>query len=160
MLSTYYVLFRPCSTHSRYIRILRKAIVCDDGKWTEGSEHPLSILAHFWKVWHTPWSSQMAQWIKTPPAVQEMQVPSLGQEGLLEEGMATHSSILAWRIPWTEETGGLQSTGSQRVRHGWSNWAQTYSPDLRKGASDRHSSLHKVEPRGPPTRHTSFLFVK
>ena len=48
----------------------------------------------------------MAQWIKNPPAVQEMQemqVPSLGQEGLLEEGMATHSSTLAWRVPWTEE---------------------------------------------------------
>ena len=46
-----------------------------------------------------------------------MQVRSLGQEDPLEEGMGTHSSILAWRIPWTEESGGLQSTGSQRVRH-------------------------------------------
>ena len=44
---------------------------------------------------------------------------SLGQEDLLEKGMATHSSILAWRIPWTEEPDGLQSTGSQRVRHNW-----------------------------------------
>ena len=48
---------------------------------------------------------------------QEMQVQSLGQEDLLEEGVAIHSSILAWRIPWTEEAGGLQSMGSQRVRH-------------------------------------------
>ena len=46
-----------------------------------------------------------------------MQVPSLGWEDPLEEGMRTHSSILAWRIPWTEEPGGLQSTGLQRVRH-------------------------------------------
>ena len=46
-----------------------------------------------------------------------MQVRSLGQEDPMEEGMATHSSILAWRIPWTEEPGGLQSIGSQRVRH-------------------------------------------
>ena len=46
-----------------------------------------------------------------------MQVPSLGQEDPLEEGIATHSTILAWRIPWTEEPGGLQSTGSQRVGH-------------------------------------------
>ena len=46
-----------------------------------------------------------------------MQVRSLGQEDPLEEGMATHSSILAWRIPWTEEPGGLQSVGSQRVGH-------------------------------------------
>ena len=44
-------------------------------------------------------------------------VPTLGQEDPLEEGMATHSSILAWRIPWTEEPGGLQSMGSQRVGH-------------------------------------------
>ena len=49
--------------------------------------------------------------------MQEMPVLSLGQENPLEEEMATHSSILAWRIPWTEEHGGLQSVGSQRVRH-------------------------------------------
>ena len=49
--------------------------------------------------------------------LQETQVRSLGQEDLLEKEMATHSSILAWRIPQTEELGGLQSTGSQRVRH-------------------------------------------
>ena len=46
-----------------------------------------------------------------------MQVRSLGQEDPLEEGMATHSGILAWRIPWTEESGGLQSTGSQSIGH-------------------------------------------
>ena len=49
--------------------------------------------------------------------MQEMQLQSLGWEDLLEEGMATHSSTLAWRIPWTEEPGGLQSTRSQRVGH-------------------------------------------
>ena len=49
--------------------------------------------------------------------MQETQVLFLGWEDPLEEGMATHSSILAWRIPWMEETGGLQSKGSQRVRH-------------------------------------------
>ena len=49
--------------------------------------------------------------------MQEMPVLSLGQENAVEEEMATHSSILAWRIPWTEEHGGLQSVGSQRVRH-------------------------------------------
>ena len=53
--------------------------------------------------------------VRNLPAMQETQVRSLGQEDL-EEGMATHSSILAWRIPWTEAPGGLQSTGSQRVR--------------------------------------------
>ena len=49
--------------------------------------------------------------------MQEMGLPSLGQEAPLEEEMATHASILAWRIPWTAEAGGLQSMGSQRVRH-------------------------------------------
>ena len=58
--------------------------------------------------------------VKNLPAMQEPQetrVRSFGQEDPLEEGMAAHSSILAWRIPWTEEPGGLQSMGSQRIRH-------------------------------------------
>ena len=54
-----------------------------------------------------------------------MQVPSLGREDPLEEGVAIHSSILAWRIPWTEEPGRLWSMGSQRVGHDWSDWART-----------------------------------
>ena len=55
--------------------------------------------------------------------MQETLVQSLGQEDPLEKEMATHSSILAWRIPWTEEPGGLQSIGLQRARHDWSNLA-------------------------------------
>jgi len=55
--------------------------------------------------------------VKNPPAMQETQVQSLGQEDPLEKEMATHSSILAWRIPWTEEPDGLQSKTSQRVGH-------------------------------------------
>ena len=58
--------------------------------------------------------------VKDPPAsaeTQEMWVRSLGEGGSLEEGMATHSSVLTWRIPWTEEPGGLQSRGLQRVGH-------------------------------------------
>ena len=55
--------------------------------------------------------------VKNLPAIQETQVQSLGREDPLEREMATHSSILAWRIPWTEEPGGLQSMGSQRVGH-------------------------------------------
>ena len=57
--------------------------------------------------------------VKNPPALQETPVRSLGQEDPLEKGMATHFSILAWRIPWTEDPGELQSMGSQRVRHDW-----------------------------------------
>ena len=56
-----------------------------------------------------------------------MWVRSLGQEDPLEEGMATHSSIFAWRIPWTEEPGGLQSIGSLRVRHDGSDLAHTHT---------------------------------
>ena len=59
----------------------------------------------------------MAQTVKNPPAVRETWIQSLGWEDSLEEGMATHTSILAWKIPRTEEPGGLQSTGSQRVEH-------------------------------------------
>ena len=55
--------------------------------------------------------------VKNLPAMQETWVQSLGREGPLAEGMATHSSIPAWRIPWTEEPGGLQSIESQRVEH-------------------------------------------
>ena len=59
----------------------------------------------------------MAQRVKNLPAIRETQVQSLGWEDPLEKGMATHCSILAWRMPWTEEPGGLQSLGSQRVEH-------------------------------------------
>ena len=62
-------------------------------------------------------ASLVAQMVNNLPAMQETWVQSLGQEDPLEKGMATHSSILAWRIPWTEEPDGLQSMGSQRVGH-------------------------------------------
>ena len=62
----------------------------------------------------------MAHQVKNLPAMQklqEMQVQSLGQKDPLDEGMATHSNNLVWKIPWTMESGGLQSMGSQRVKH-------------------------------------------
>jgi len=62
-------------------------------------------------------SSLMAQTAENLPAMLKTWVRSLDQEDPLEKGIATHSSILAWRIPWTEEPGGLQSMGSHRVRH-------------------------------------------
>ena len=62
-------------------------------------------------------ASLVAQQLKRLPTMRETWVRSLGWEDPLEKEMATHSSILAWRIPWTEEPGGLQSTGSQRVGH-------------------------------------------
>ena len=63
------------------------------------------------------WASLVAQLVKNPPAMQEMWVASLGWEDPLEEEMATHLSVPAWKIPWTEEPDGLQSMGSKRVRH-------------------------------------------
>ena len=63
-------------------------------------------------------ASLVVQMVKNLPAMQESRVRSLGWEDPLEKEMATHSSTLAWKIPWAEEPGRLQSMGSQRVRHG------------------------------------------
>ena len=73
--------------------------------------------------------------VQNPPAMQELQetwVWSLGWEDPLEKGMATQSSILVWRIPWTGEPGGVQSMGSQRVRHDWGDLAYKHMHDLPK----------------------------
>ena len=67
------------------------------------------------------WASLVAQVVRSPPAMQETWVLFLGKEDPLEEEMATHPSILAWRIPGTEEPGGLQSMQSQRAGHNCSN---------------------------------------
>ena len=68
-------------------------------------------------LWQASWAALVSQMVKNLPAVQENQVRSLGQEDLLEKEMAPHSNILAWRIPWTEEPGSLQSMGLQKVGH-------------------------------------------
>ena len=78
-------------------------------------EHSLGRSVRCCDVWRVI----LAQTVKNLPAVQETWVWSLGQEDPLEKGMAIHSSILAWRIPWAEESGSLWSRGSQRVRHDW-----------------------------------------
>ena len=87
--------------------------------------------------------SQVALVVKNPPAnagdIRDG-VWSLGWEDPLEEGMATYSSILAWRMPWTEEPGGLESIGLQRVRHDWSNLACTYVNHCFFIVSKSHSS--------------------
>ena len=73
------------------------------------------------------WFSLVVQTVKNPPAMQETWVRSLGWEDPLEEGMGTHSSILVWRIPWTEEPGRLQSMELQRVRRDWATkYTHTY----------------------------------
>ena len=71
---------------------------------------PIHLFIYFW-----PWASQVAQMVKNPPAKWEMWVQALDQEDPLEKRMVTHSCILAWEIPWTEEPGGTQSMRLQRV---------------------------------------------
>ena len=72
-------------------------------------------------------ASLVAQMVKNLPEMQEIPVQSLGQEDPLEKGTATHSSVLAWIIPWTEEPGGLQFMGSQIVGHDWATNVFTIS---------------------------------
>ena len=84
------------------------------GPWTHGRP------AHYFETkFGLDWASLMAQMVKNLPAMQETWVWTLGWEDSLEKGMATHTSILAWRIPWTEEPGRLQPMGSQTDRHDW-----------------------------------------
>ena len=80
-------------------------------------------------------ASLMAQMVKNLPAMLETQVQSLGKEDPLEKGMATHSSVLAWRIPWTGEPGGLQSMGSKRVGH---NQSDSHFDLVRNGLQQGH----------------------
>ena len=79
--------------------------------WPAAGSGALNVAVHTWDL------SLVAQRVKHLPAMQETRVQSLGWEDPLEKEMATHSSTFAWKIPWTEEPGGLQSTGSQRVGH-------------------------------------------
>ena len=93
-------------------------------------KNPLSKYSHILKLWlqHTNFEgdtiqlmmvSLVTQWVKSLSAVRESRVWSLAREDPLEKEMATHYSILTWRVPWTEEPGGLQSMGSQRVGRDW-----------------------------------------
>ena len=84
--------------------------------------------------------SLVAQMVKNLPAMQEVQVLSLGWEDLLEKGVPTHSTILVWRISWTEEPGRLQSMGSRRVRHDWATNKNGASPKWTY--SSHHHFLH------------------
>ena len=96
----------------------------------------------------------MAQTVKNLPEMQETQVPSLGQEDPLEKGMATHSSILAWRIPGTGETGGLQSMGSQSVRHYLATRQQKMSQNPRE-QMDCHLASKQTVPKRLQKEHSA-----
>ena len=76
-----------------------------------------------WAYWRKPFPGVPV--VKNLPAIPETWVWSLGWEDPLEKEMTTHSSILAWEIPWTEEPGGLQSMGLHRVGHNWNDWVET-----------------------------------
>ena len=87
----------------------------------------LKIFSNFSRDFFTHWlracyflyASLVGETVKRLPAMRETRVQSLGREDPLEKEIGTHSSILAWKIPWTEEPGGLQSMRLQRVRHDW-----------------------------------------
>ena len=87
-------------------------------------------------------ASLIAQLVMNPPAMQETWDQSLSWEDPLEEEMATHSSILAWRIPWTEEPGGLQSMGSQRVGHNWATFTHGYLCGFPGGSGGKESACN------------------
>ena len=105
--------------------------------------------------------------VKNPTAMQETQVRSLGQADPLEKGMATHSSSLAWKIPWTEEPSGLQSMVSQRVGHDLST-AQPAKYDQREATHCKQTPMKKsipqafsnssVEQQNPKRPHPSLGF--
>ena len=99
----------------------------------------------------------MAQKVENMPAMQETWVRSLGLEDPLEEKIATHSSILAWRIPWTEEPGGQQSMGLQRVRHdlGAKTATTTQNVFCKEGVREFESFFKSLEKKRLP----SFLRV-
>ena len=84
------------------------------GQWSYHQKWTILLMRHLIGE-----ASLVTQMVKNLPAMQEIRVQSLGGTDSLEKGMATHSSILAWKIPWTKEPGRLQSLGLQRVRHNW-----------------------------------------
>ena len=121
----------------------------------------LTCKDNFKKYWlkkiGLPWWIRWLKKKKNLPAMQEMWVQSLGREDPLEKGMATHSSILSWRIPWTEEAGRLQSLGSQRVGQDLVTEQQEVSKDK---ITEFKLKLYLLSPRylrlGPDVRMTLF----
>ena len=117
------VLPRECTGHSKHLlpTTQEKTLHMDVTRWLTPKSDGL-YSDEQWRLWQTlffgaPRASLAAQRVKRLPGMQETRVRSLGWEDPLEKEMATQSSALAWRIPWTEEPGGLQSIGSQRVGH-------------------------------------------
>ena len=105
--------FEPSSVWFQTFALTRMLIICKLSSPDDLERGPLTEADSSATLWTA------AQTVKNLPAMRETWVRSLGREDPLEKEMATHSSILAWGIPWMENSGGLQSTGSQRVGHDW-----------------------------------------
>ena len=112
------------------------------------------LFDHIVQVWAIR-ASLIAQMIKNPPAMPQTWVQSLGQEDLLEEKMATHCSIAAWRIPWTEEPGRLQSMRSQRVEHDWAINTFTFI----QVPSNSSNSLGRLSPVKAWWKYSEFVIL-
>ena len=122
----------------------------------KGREEQASISMGCWLDWFDRSQEPVgAQLVKNLPAVQKTWVWSLGQEDPLEKGIETHFSILAWRIPWTEEPGGLQSMGSQRVSHDWVTSSFTFFQVSAKLVNVRWWQTRKII--WPSNRHWGVL---
>ena len=112
----------------------------------------LIMVVPWWLIGHS--SSLVAQTIKPLPTMRKTRVQSLGQEDPLEKEMATHSSSLARKIPWTEEPGRLQSTGSQRVGHDWaSSFHFTSLQSHHGGSTPTTLSKPNTLPKGPTSKY-------
>ena len=122
--------------------------------WTVACQAPLPrgfSRQEYWSGFHfllQRRASLLAQMIKNPPAMQDIQVPPLGQEDVLEKGMATHSSLLAWEILRTEESAGLQPMGLQRVRHDWATHTFTLSIHFLQGLFP-NPGIKPISPKSP-----------
>ena len=110
------------------------------------------------------WASLVAQRLKRLPGMRETRVWSLGREDPLEKELATHSSTLAWRIPWREEPGRLQSMGLRRVRHDWATSlhfkeTEQWKPEPRRGPSSHSANPFQREPKDEK-RHSHTTWAK
>ena len=117
-----HLLLCVCLFHSSHPNRCEVVVICIS--LISGAKHILMCLLAIWipyleKYLSPLWASLVAQMVKCMPTIQESRVWSLGQEDPLEKEMATHSSTLAWKIPWMEESGGLQSMGLQRDTTEW-----------------------------------------
>ena len=124
-------------------------VLCQCAYRRHFGHHHKALLREI-QVWVFCWlwqASLVAQTVKCQPAIRETWVLSLGWEDPLEKAMATHSSALAWKIPWAEESGGLQVMGSRRVRHNWATNTFTFLDSTEETLTPSlHLTLNRLSP--------------